>query len=96
MNDIQEKPTNHQVADTPSSRPASRGEIYAGVGLFLFLGLLLSFMELPYEWGWIERNSTLGSYIFASTVHPTCNRLLCGLDKRISRAGHILMLGYRL
>lgn len=64
MNDIQEKPTNHLVTDTPSSRPVSRGEIFAGVGLFLFLGLFLSFMELPYEWGWIERNSTLGSYIF--------------------------------
>ena len=53
---------------TLKSGPASRTEILAGVGLFLFLGLFLIFMELPYQWGWIERNGALGSYIFAMQV----------------------------
>jgi len=53
---------------TSKSGPASRAEIFAGVGLFLFLGLFLIFMDLPYQWVWIERNSALGSYIFALQV----------------------------
>jgi len=40
---------------TSKSGPASRAEIFAGVGLFLFLGLFLIFRDLPYQWVWIER-----------------------------------------
>ena len=53
---------------TSKSDRASRGEIFAGMVLFLFLGLFLTFMDLPHEWGWIERSSALGSYIFALQV----------------------------
>lgn len=48
-----------------ASIPISRKEIFAGVGLFLFLGLFLSFMEIPYEWDWIDRSSAPGSFLFA-------------------------------
>ena len=44
---------------------SSKKEIFAGVGLFLFLGLFLSFLETPHEWGWIDRSGALGSYLLA-------------------------------
>lgn len=58
-----------QNTDPRDSKPtvitASGREIFAGIGLFLFLGLFMALMEIPYEWGWIDRTSSLGSYLFA-------------------------------
>ena len=66
MNDIREKRTNPHTTDTSStSSPTSRGEILAGVGLFLFLGLVQLYMNLPYDWGRMDKRIALSSYIFA-------------------------------
>jgi hypothetical protein len=47
------------------SSPSSKKEIFAGVGLFLFLGLFMAYMKTPYEWGWKGWLSPLGKFLFA-------------------------------
>jgi hypothetical protein len=54
-----------EISKIQAPSPSSKKEIFAGVGLFLFLGLFMILMEIPYEWGWIDWTSSLGDFLFA-------------------------------
>jgi len=59
------KPDQHKTNHKSETRPASRADIFAGAGFFLFTGLFLIFMELPNPRLPTEWADTLGSAFFA-------------------------------